>query len=106
ASQDNQDFVCGVRLAAIWMTGKLLSILLCGLHRQRYHFVELGLIMVHAVVPPPSNNQAPCGDLRIMDTKKAVRKLKFIWNVAVFAFGLAQTADEAGTLSQPIYNIV
>jgi hypothetical protein len=32
-----------------------------------------------------------------MDTKKTVRKLKLIWNVAVFAFGLAPNADEAGT---------
>jgi hypothetical protein len=41
-----------------------------------------------------------------MDTKKTVRKLKLIWNVAVFVFGLAPNADEAGTLHQPIHNIV
>src|ERR1035437_9926684 len=88
------------------MIGKCVSILLCGLKRQRHHFVELGLIMVHAVLPPSSNNKAPCGDLRIMDTKKTVRKLKLIWNVAVFAFGLAPHADKTGTLHEPIHNIV
>src|ERR1035437_8483846 len=88
------------------MIGKCVSILLCGLKRQRHHFVELGLIMVHAVLPPSSNNKAPCGDLRLMDTKKTVCKLKLIWNVAVFVFGLAPNADEAGTLHQPIHDIV